>query len=941
MVTKKNWQPRCLWATFVVWGVVAFCGQVFAQQSGPEQPGLDKVQREFFEKSVRPILIQHCYDCHAADEVNGGLRLDSKPGWQDGGDSGAVIVPGKPDQSLLIEAVRYSNRDLQMPPQNALTKDQIAILEKWVAMGAPDPRTERPTEHAAGPTGMSVEDGRRFWSFRPVADPAVPEVAQSEFVKHPLDAFVLAQLEAAGLQPAPPADRRELIRRASYDLIGLPPTPEEVDAFVADERPEAWAELVDRLLSSPQYGVRWGRHWLDVARYADSNGLDENIAFGNAWRYRDYVVDSFNRDKPFDQFVREQVAGDLLPYANRETRTATGFLNLGAKVLAEPDIDKLVMDTIDEQLDTTGKAFMGLTLGCARCHDHKFDPIRQRDYYSLAAIFRSTESFAEDRMGAIKFWNEHNFASEEEREAMKSVDDQLKELKSAASSFRNAKIAEVRQAAQQHAADYLVAATLISPDTSLAEITAIAEPRNLHPRILHHCRRHLQFHSADPFFADWHRLVAQGGSEAVDAHYRPLIERTMRAWEMAKQADPKVKALPDTSLEQVRSAIFDPSGFLAVPPKVDYALDPESFAQYMELEEKARIFESQAPDLPSAMGVADGEVRATLPIHIRGSHLNHGEPVPREFPAVLHVSSTRPVFPDQQSGRLQLAEWLSSTQHPLTARVFVNRVWGWHFGRALVKSTENFGVLGDRPTHPELLDWLARRFMQSGWSIKQLHREILHSATYQISGTHPQADLCQKTDPENLLLWKFRLQRLEAEQIRDALLATSGRLDQKLGGKKVPLRNRQFVFNHTSVDHTKYDSLRRSLYLPIIRNNLYSLFEQFDYPDPTMPTGRRNSTTVAPQALLLMNSELVMDSADALAKRLLQQADETDRIRTAYRVTLGREPTEEETARVINFVGELTSESITATGVSAESTQRAWSLFCQSLYASNEFLYVK
>lgn len=906
-----------------------------------QEPSLNQVQREFFEKSVRPILIQHCYDCHAADEVNGGLRLDSKPGWQDGGDSGAVIVPGKPDQSLLIEAVRYSNRDLQMPPQNALTKDQIAILEKWVAMGAPDPRTERPTEHAVGPTGMSVEDGREFWSFRPVADPAVPEVAQSEFVKNPLDAYVLAQLESAGLQSAPPADRRELIRRVSYDLIGLPPTPEEVDAFVADERPEAWAELVDRLLSSPQYGVRWGRHWLDVARYADSNGLDENIAFGNAWRYRDYVVDSFNSDKPFDQFVREQIAGDLLPYANRETRTATGFLNLGAKVLAEPDIDKLVMDTIDEQLDTTGKAFMGLTLGCARCHDHKFDPIRQRDYYSLAAIFRSTESFAEDRMGAIKFWNEHSFASDEEREAMKSVDDQLKELKSAASSFRNAKIAEVRQAAQQHAAAYLVAATLISPDTSLAQITAIAEPRNLHPRILHHCRRHLQFHSADPFFADWHRLLAQGGSEAVDAYYRPLIERAMQAWEQAKQADPKVKALPDAELEHVRSAIFDPSGFLAVPPKVDYALDPESFAQYMELEEKARIFESQAPDLPSAMGVSDGEVRATLPIHIRGSHLNHGEPVPREFPAVLHVSATRPVFPDQQSGRLQLAEWLSSTQHPLTARVFVNRVWGWHFGRAIVNSTENFGVLGDRPTHPELLDWLARRFMQSGWSIKQLHREILNSATYQMSGTHPQADLCQKTDPENLLLWKFRLQRLEAEQIRDALLATSGRLDQTLGGKTVPLRNRQFVFNHTSVDHTKYDSLRRSLYLPIIRNNLYSLFEQFDYPDPTMPTGRRNSTTVAPQALLLMNSELVMDSADALAKRLLQQADETDRIRTAYRVTLGREPTEEETARVINFVGELTSESITATGVSAESTQRAWSLFCQSLYASNEFLYVK
>lgn len=921
--------------------VLSMVSSVWIQAVAGEDAALSAAEREFFEKSVRPILVQHCYDCHSAADVNGGLRLDSQPGWRAGGDSGAAIVPGDPDKSLLIEAVRYRNRDLQMPPQNALPKADIAVLEKWVLMGAPDPRTDVPAEHPAGPTGMSIEEGRRFWSFRPVEDPPVPAVQDGDWVDRPIDAFLLDELRRAGLTPAPEADKRTLIRRVTFDLTGLPPTPEEVDAFVSDQRPEAWSELIDRLLQSPQYGVRWGRHWLDVARYADSNGLDENVAFGNAWRYRDYVVDAFNNDKPFDQFVREQIAGDLLPDANQETKTATGFLNLGAKVLAEPDMDKLLMDTIDEQLDTTGKAFMGLTLGCARCHDHKFDPIHQKDYYSLAAIFRSTDSFAEDRMGAIKFWKEHSFATEEEKERIKTVDKELADLKAAAAKFKNQKISEVRTAAQQHAVDYLVAATLISPETPLADIEAVARPRNLHPRILHHCRRHLDFHSDDPFFADWHRLADRGGAEAVDRHYRPLIESAMAAWKQQKAADPAIKSLSDIRLEQARAAVFDASGFLAVPPKVDYALDADSFREYMRLEEKTRVFESAAPDLPSAMGVADGEIYTTLPIHIRGSHLNPGEPVAREFPAALHLSDTRPVFPDNQSGRLQLAEWLSSPRHPLTARVFVNRVWGWHFGKAIVASTENFGVLGDQPTHPKLLDWLARRFMQNGWSVKALHREILLSSAYRMSSLHPEAARCAEVDPENRLLWKFWMQRLEAEQIRDALLATSGRLDLTLGGKSVPLRNRQFVFNHTSVDHTKYDSLRRSLYLPIIRNNLYSLFEQFDYPDPTMPTGHRNSTTVAPQALLLMNSPDVMDSADALAAIVLKMSDERDRVTAAYRRTLSRRPTEEEMARAINFVGELTSGAITAQGLLPDREHSAWSLFCQSLYASNEFIYVK
>ena len=362
----------------------------------------------FFERQVRPLLVRHCFECHSAAENSGGLNLESPAALRRGGDSGPAVVPGTPDQSLLIEAIRYENRDLQMPPEGPLSKREKGILEEWVAMGAPDPRRE-PEGTAPQPVGMSIEDGRKFWAFLPVANPLPPTVQDSDWVRSPIDAFVLARLEDAGFIPAPPADRATLLRRVTFDLVGLPPSPEELEAFLADDSVNAFETVVERLLASPQYGVRWGRHWLDVARYADSNGLDENLAYGQAWRYRDYVIDAFNNNKPFDQFVVEQLAGDLIPQASQETKTATGFLMLGAKVLAEPDMEKLVMDTIDEQLDTTGKAFLGLTLGCARCHDHKFDPIQQRDYYALAAIFKSTRSFADTNTGIIKHWFESTY----------------------------------------------------------------------------------------------------------------------------------------------------------------------------------------------------------------------------------------------------------------------------------------------------------------------------------------------------------------------------------------------------------------------------------------------------------------------------------------------------------------------------------------------------
>ncbi|MEO2034566.1 MAG: PSD1 and planctomycete cytochrome C domain-containing protein [Planctomycetaceae bacterium] len=932
VVKLFNFRRLCLLAS------VLFSGSTLTADESVPGPGTP-AGVEYFEKQVRPILVQYCYECHAGDEREGGLSLDSRAGVLNGGDTGPAVVIEDVDSSLLLQAIRYKNRDLQMPPENRLSDQEIGVLEKWIAMGLPDPRQESTT--AAAPTGMSIEEGLRFWSLQPVSNFPLPEVQKSAWGKNSIDAFILAGLEAQGILPAPPADKRSLIRRVTLNLTGLPPTVDEMDAFLSDESDAAYENLVERLLASPQYGVHWGRHWLDVARYADSNGLDENLAYGHAWRYRDYVIDAFNNDKPFDRFLIEQLAGDLVPESSQETQTATGFLALGAKVLAEPDMEKLVMDTIDEQLDTTGKAFMGMTLGCVRCHDHKFDPLLQTDYYALAAIFKSTRTFSDTRTGIIKHWYEHSFATDAEKEELKAVDQEIAKKKSAASSFKSAAMAEIRKEARSKAADYLAACVGISPDDPFSEFEVVAKTRDLHPGILHHCRIHLEYHRYDTLFADWHNLMPFG-APFIEKYYQQIFAAADEEWSAATKADPQTKVLDDPQLEAARLALNDASGFLAIPPKVDYAFDAETLQEYYRLEEEARVIESQAKDAAAAMGVGEQETLSSLPIHIRGSHRNLGDEVVREFPEVMRTSRVRPVFPTAQGGRLELARWLGSTQHPLTARVFVNRVWNWHFGRGIVASTENFGRLGSRPTHPQLLDWLAHRFMASGWKIKDLHRLILSSSTYQMAVTHPDESMGQAADPENKLLWKFRLQRLTAEQLRDSLLAVAGRLDTTLGGKTVPLRNQQFVFNHTSQDHTKYNSVRRSVYVPVIRNNLYTLFEQFDFPDPTMPTGRRNETVIAPQALLLMNSELVVASAQQMASHLMNDAeDDSQRVSLAYRTAVGRPPTSAETNRALAFIDDLSAARVTATGLDEEKRIRVWAMFCQSLIASNEFMYLR
>jgi hypothetical protein len=903
------------------------CKQTFAFQSDGES--LQPHAIEFFEKKIRPLLVTHCYECHAGKESNGGLRLDSRESLLKGGESGPAMVPNKPELSLLIRAVRYTTPELQMPPKGALSKHDIGLLEEWVLMGGPDPRSSIPslTNLANGPTGMGIEEGRQFWSMRPISNPTVPETKDENWPRTPIDRFMLAKLDAMQLVPAPELDRRNLVRRMTLAMTGLPPTVEEMDLFVADDAPDAVDRLIERLLNSPQYGVHWGRHWLDVARYADSNGLDENIAYGNAWRYRDYVVDSFNRDKPIDTFIVEQIAGDLIPNSSIESITGTGFLVLGAKVLAEPDREKLTMDTIDEQLDTLGKAFLGLTIGCARCHDHKFDPILQRDYYALATIFKSTKTFGDTNFGAIKHWNEFSIATAAEKEELKKIQAEISKKQSAVSSLKSKSMEELRAKTRSMASEYLATAPLIKPDMTLQEISELATPRGLHPRILFHCSRHLAFHSEHPLFAEWRTGVREGNIERIRSYYQDLFDRTERALAEAKKKDSKVKTLEDPILEMARAELYDPTGFLAVPPKPEFAFDESVLTELGKRSTEARLFESFAMDEPAVMAVSDGQIATNIRLHIRGNHRNLGESITRDFPEVMRTGREPTILPRKQSGRLEMARWLTGPSHPLTARVFVNRVWRWHFGHGLVSTTENFGALGDRPSHPELLDYLARSFIESGWSLKELHRTILRSSVYRMSSYHPDHSRLATVDPENRLNWKFVQQRMSAEQLRDSILFVCGQLDLRLGGKTVPLRNRQFVFDHTSIDNTRYDSWRRAIYLPVIRNNLYSLFEQFDFPDPTMPTGSRSTTTVAPQALLLMNSDWVLRAAEQALFNVDHAPSSEAKIQWLYRDILGRNATEIELERAIAFLSEANHD--------------AWLLLAQSIVISNEFVFIQ
>ncbi|HKI21435.1 MAG TPA: PSD1 and planctomycete cytochrome C domain-containing protein, partial [Isosphaeraceae bacterium] len=592
--------------------LIGFALAILGMRPDVSAAGPEPTVVERFEKTVRPVLAARCWRCHGPEQHKGGLRLDSADGVGTGGDSGPIVVAGKPEESRLIQAVRYAG-DLKMPPKGRLSDAEAAELTEWVRTGAvwPESRTASRTD---SPASRTTEGPAAFWAFQVPRDPSPPEVKAVDWPRSPLDRFILAALERKRLAPASPAGKRTLIRRATFDLTGLPPTPEEVESFLADGSPKAFARVVDRLLASPHYGERWGRHWLDLARYADSNGMDENVAYANAFRYRDYVIRAFNADKPYDQFVKEQIAGDQLCRAgddplNHERLIATGFLVIGPKMLAEDDPVKMEMDIIDEQLDTVGRVFMGLTIGCARCHDHKFDPIPTADYYALAGIFKSTRSMKNHKVVAM--WNE--------------------------------------------------------------------------------------------------RPLATGAQRA--------------AFEVHQQEVARRNAEIKTRLDDAKAALTRKARAVSENPEADFP--PRTVDELRRLRQSLAEFENKAPPIPEAMSVEEQAI-TNLRIHIRGNHLTLGEEVPRRFPRILAGADQKPIDATR-SGRLEFANWLARPDHPLTARVMANRIWLGHFGDGLVRSPDNLGRLGDRPVHPELLDWLAHRFVESGWSVKALHRLIMLS----------------------------------------------------------------------------------------------------------------------------------------------------------------------------------------------------------------------
>jgi hypothetical protein len=820
-----------------------------AQQADPQ--GV-----EFFEKKIRPVLAEHCYKCHSTQskEVKGGLLLDTRDGIRKGGETGHGVIPGNVDDSLVIQALRHES--FEMPPKEKLPDALVADFVTWVKMGAPDPRDGVATMIRRE---INFNEARTFWSFQPVQKHSPPQVKAASWPRGDIDRFVLARMEQAGLKPVADVDRRALIRRIYFDLIGLPPSPEAIDAFVNDKSPQAVEHLIDGLLDSPQFGERWGRHWLDVARYAESNGRERNYVYPYAWRYRDYVIASFNADKPYDRFISEQIAGDLLPYESDEQLIATGFLAIGPKLLNERDREVFRMDMVDEQVDVTTRAVMALTVSCARCHDHKFDPIPTKEYYALAGIFRSTETL-------------YGTANQQgNRQATKL-------MTLAGGSIPDADKAKVQELTQQLQAARSELANLQGTATTTGDAPAAPKPAKANKK----------------------KAAAEGKKVAKVANEAAVSSGDPKQQQLVAQMQAKVEKL-DAELNQLTK---------------------------------------KSPGAPQvAMGVQDGQID-DCPIYHRGEVTNRGEVVPRGYLTILSKDQPEKVT-GSGSGRLDVARWLTSVDNPLTSRVMVNRIWQHLFGQGLVRSVDNFGTSGEQPSHPELLDHLAGRFVEQGWSVKSMIREIMLSRSYQLSSNFDGKNY--QADPDNILLWRMNQRRLDAESLRDAMLSASGQLDlTPLDGSVAQKIGDGEVGRGVSEAQLQVSSNRRSVYLPILRNAVPDSLQVFDFAEPSIIVGQRDVTTVPTQALYMMNSPFVIEQSDRMASRLLSNAslDDTGRTELAYQLVLSRRPNAAELERAGRFVGQSLERLQKSESDSSKRQVFAWSGLCQALFASAEFRYL-
>jgi Protein of unknown function (DUF1553)/Protein of unknown function (DUF1549)/Planctomycete cytochrome C len=1123
----------------------------------------------FFESKIRPLLLQRCVECHSDDNPESGLSLESRTGLMRGGKLGQAIVPTKPKESLLISAVNH-DEFLKMPPKDKLATAELALLTKWVAMGAPWPEiaSNSNDKKATDTTGVKADtssdsftftaEQRAFWSFQPLQRPAVPQLESSDWVRSPIDSFIWQKLAAQGLAPAPPASKRDLIRRATYDLLGIPPTEDEIAAFVNDFSPHAFATVVERLLASARYGEKWGRHWLDVARYAESNGLDENIAYANAFRYRDYVVSSFNSDKRYDRFVQEQIAGDLLEAdpADQDAYqrfVATGFQAIGAKMLAEDDPVKMQMDIIDEQLNTLCQAFMGLTMGCARCHDHKFDPIPTTDYYALAGIFKSTKTMENHKV--VAKWFERPLATPAELEQIQAIDRDIESLQANLKKLQDDAGKRVFEELKNSIADNLLATVelhefeaqakerigrglqlegkaypvangyalieaegfqrggaLRESDSYGKDIGVIlstgkvdfeydlevatagryaielryaakerrplrilldgveVEPSaasdttsSWHPdgqawflggfldlsmgkhvlrfeskTALPHLdqmslvfqaeqawpfgeepfsltrwssKRQLYFPTVSlwktylddlrtqkqsddfstraAFFALWSRLCntkSQFSQAAAEAYAElegdtPLRQKTPTILREAVLAQPPITVTQLATVYQTtiqRLLEQDPSQADTVKKDEDKSEPNETVPELSELgrlqeelngrrsplviarKNSERFYsrderlqsaemttqlaalERRRPNPPMAMGTTEADAE-DLKVHLRGSHVVLGKLVSRRFPQILAGENQAPI-PKSTSGRLELARWMTQPEHPLTSRVMANRVWHWHFGRGIVSSVDNFGMLGQPPSHPELLDWLACELIDSGWSIKQLHRTIMLSQTYQM-GTQYQAAAAE-LDPENELRWRFQRRRLTAEETRDSILSIGSGIDYTMYGSLMNVKNHSYVNTTGGSGTLDYSNARRTIYLPIIRSGVFDVLQTLDFPDPAMINGKRETSTVAPQALLMMNSDLIFEQSNHLVTQHMPQSlDDAQRISVAYHRILKRAPELEEintaTTYIQNVRNKLQQISASSSSDEVHPDRAVWQSLCRVLISSNEFSYIE
>jgi hypothetical protein len=878
---------------------------------------------EFFKERIRPILVNNCFSCHTNLKM-GGLQLDSLEHVLKGGNSGPAVVPGNADQSLLIQAVSYTDKRAKMPPQGKLSDEQIQDLRAWVTGGVHWANEAAPTSAQTKEYVITAEQ-RQFWAFQPVRKPSFPTINDQSWAKTPVDRFILARLEAKGLRPVRAADKRALIRRASFDLIGLPPTPEELDAFLHDTSPDAFTKVVDRLLASPHYGERWGRYWLDVARYADEDSLfPSGEPFPNAFRYRDWVIQALNDDMPYNVFVRAQIAGDLLEkQEGRPLRAGLGLFALGPWYYKIVEPPKAHADERHDRLDVLTRGFLGLTVACARCHDHKYDPIPTKDYYAIAGVFANTEA------------KEYPLAS---ADVVKAYDDQQKRITEQEESIKKAldierKVVVARLAKQT--ALYLMAAR------------ERAETSGLDQETLERFRAYLSAtDKSHPFLADSDRLYATGAGEvelrSVADRFQSLVESVNREREEIEKYNERV-------LEEAKKSKDPYDLFCKGCNVVTRALERDKFvlwtdlfgAEQRTLEKKPGLFyyddqkidrflTSDAKKRADAMRaelaalkkalpekypylhvIADVENTVDLKQALRGDPYNLGDPISRHFLTIL--SNGNPVPLRTGSGRLELAEVIASPQNPLTARVMVNRIWQHHFGTGIVRTPSNFGKIGDRPSHPELLDYLATRFVESGWSIKAMHREIMLSATYALSDDNSPEDAA--ADPDNRLFWRANRERLDVEALRDSILFVAGKLDLTMGGP--------------AFDWDK-GSNRRTIYGKVSRQRMERMLTLFDFPSPDITCEQRIATNVPPQKLFFLNSDLVREGAQELTANVLAQPDDAARIRQVYLRLYGREVRPFELQRGLEFLR----------AAEAGGLDLAWQRYAQVLISSNEFSFI-